>query len=456
MQEWAKTQFVKRNLEPENLIRALKGASETIMDQEPEDAFDALVERAGKPGTVPDPRVAVQVLEQVEQVVGRPEGAAPMAQRPALVDGLDEAARTLLQDCEQKVAEMLVQLVEQPKYRFAGAEEAVRQVNSVLVQFLSQQEPLCQDFNAKAQTAHSRIVATIDAIKAAMISKRRSTEDMAQLPSLLRLYPRFRFQALVVQRVMTVYRSLEGNCPEYQREFTYCRTRLTDLQKTFAKPPGPAAPSSGLGPGRNLFPAGCKSVDDAVNQLLQNISAAEVIALDTRIQEKVIRQTFQALVHVCTTPASNILRELESALQAELEVAVQERLGSSNVLDTFLGQAHREAGSVSEIATAFDEAVPQMTLGTRPDQQVAVVLVPAEPAAEQFQKLAQKAVQTAEVVLGPKGDDVVFYREIPFVSLSRLPQLGTEGRSAYEKMSAAEHCTPHSRTDILDWQKSSG
>jgi serine/threonine protein kinase len=449
---WAREQFAKRGLEADRLIRSLKAAGESILDQEPEDAFHAIVEKLGNKGGIPDPRLVLDVLEELEKLVGRPDGAAPLPERPVLIDGLDDAAKTLLQNCEQKMAEMTVQLVEQPRYRFAGAEESIRQINSLFGEILARQEPLCDEFFSKANAAHARILGLVEAIKAAPAGGRRKPpEEAVQLPSLLRLYPIVRFQALVLQRVLTIYRSLEGNCPEYQREFTYCRTRLTDLQKSFAKPQA-ATTVVELGPGRNLFPAGCKTIEDAVNQLLQNVTAEEILALDQRVEDAVIKAQFQALVHICTTPANNILREVESALQQELEEAVKTRLGTSNVLDTFLGQAHKEAGAVTAIAGAFDEAAPKLT-GGKVDQELAVVLVPGDPAAEQFQPLVRKAVPSAEVVVGARGDDVVFYREVSLAGLAAIPQLGPDARQAYEKLCSAEHCTPHTRTDITDWRK---
>jgi serine/threonine protein kinase len=452
MQAWAREQFAKRGLEADRLIRSLKAAGENILDQEPEDAFDAIVEKLGKKGGIPEPRLVLDVLEELEKLVGRPDGRAPMPERPVLIDGLDEAAKTLLENCEQKMAEMTVHLVEQPRYRFAGAEESIRQINTVIGEILARQEPLCEEFFAKGSAAHARILGLVEAIKANQPGGRRKPpEEALQLPSLLRLYPIVRFQALVLQRVLTIYRSLEGNCPEYQREFTYCRTRLADLQKSFAKPQS-LTPALELGPGRSLFPTGCKTLDDAVTQLLQNVTAEEILALDQRVEDAVIKGHFQALVHICTTPANNILREVETALQQELEEAVKTRLGTSNVLDTFLGQAHREAGAVTAIASAFDEALPKMTTGPLLDQ-VAVVLVPGDPAAEQFQQLVRKAVPNVEVVVGTRGDDVVFYREAMLPSLSKVPQLGPEGRMAYEKLCSAEHCTPHNRTDVTDWRR---
>src|SRR5262249_4662147 len=152
--------------------------------------------------------------------------------------------------------------------------------NAIIAEILARQEPLCEEFFAKGNAAHARILGLVEAVKGIVPGGRRKPpEEAIQLPALLRLYPIVRFQALVLQRVLTIYRSLEVICPESQREFTYCRTRLADLQKSFAKPPTQTqATALELGPGRSLYPAGCKTLDDAVTQLLQNVTAEEILA----------------------------------------------------------------------------------------------------------------------------------------------------------------------------------
>jgi len=454
VQSWARDQFLKRGMQADRLIASLKAAGESVLDQEPEDAFDQVLEQLGKPGTYPEPRMVQHVMDQLEQMVGRPEGLPPLPERPSLMEGLDQAAKTLLQNCEQKLAEMAVHLVEQPKYRFAGAEEAIRQISTIITEIIGQQEPLCNEFIQKASVAHERITKMTETLKAFPPGGKRRIppEDIQMLNQLLRLYPTVRYQSLVLQRVLTVYRSLLGNCPEYQREFTYCRTRLTDLLKAFSRPPD-ATQMLDLGPGRHLFAPGCRSLDDAVAAMLKTVTQDELVDLDTRVQTA-IQNTFKALVHVCTTAANNIIREVEAVILQELEQAIKTRLGNNNIVDTFLSQSRGSGGAGGEIASAFDEATPKLTAGPiTSGEVVSVIVVPGDPAAEQFKQLARKAVPEAELIAGLRGDDIIFYKELPFLPLAKLPHVGAEARQAYEKMNATDTLTPHCRTDIADWRK---
>ena len=52
-------------------------------------------------------------------------------------------------------------------------------------------------------------------------------------------------------------------------------------------------------------------------------------------------------------------------------------------------------------------------------------------------------------------EDVIFYRELQEVKLSELEQLGPVAYEAYQQMTALEHFTPHSRSDINEWQVAS-
>ena len=45
-------------------------------------------------------------------------------------------------------------------------------------------------------------------------------------------------------------------------------------------------------------------------------------------------------------------------------------------------------------------------------------------------------------------DDILFYREVSYLPLGGLEQLGPAGQDAYRQMSAAEDFTPHTRIDV--------
>jgi eukaryotic-like serine/threonine-protein kinase len=454
VEQWVKDQWSKRQLQADHLIACLRAGAEGALDVEPEEAFTALLEPLEKDkaswAATPDPARARHILAEAEKLVGRPDGVAS-PQPPLLKEGLENAARSLLANCEQKVAEMAVHLVEQPKFRFAGADEAINQMEQVIRLTIEQQEQLAKDFSSKASEAYQRITATLEAVRAALTSKRKLPPGVAEVPDLLRVYPMLRFKGMMLQHVLTVYRSLLGNCPEYMREFTYCRTRLTDLLKTFEKPP-PSASSPDLGAVRQLLPGGCRSFDDAVNRLVDSIDKQELLEIDKKVQAAIQRQ-LKAMVHVCTTPAPSILREVEFLLTTELEGYIRARLGATNLLDTFFEQFPRNEAVTTQMANVYEEALPNLEVrGLAAKEHIALVTVPADPAVERFRDLAQEALADAELITVAAGDDIIFYRDATNLKFTDLPQLGPEGKAAYDRMCAAEHFTAHNRIDVTDWR----
>ncbi|MBY0528478.1 MAG: protein kinase [Gemmataceae bacterium] len=456
VETWVKDQWAKRQLQVDHLISCLRAGAEGSLDAEPEEAFAKVMEPLTKldlpPGAPVDPVLARKILDELVGLVGRVDQPAHV-RTAVLVEGLDAAAKSLLVNCEQKLAEMAVHLVEQPQFRFAGADEAIRQISVLIDATIEQQELLAQEFTAKAQEAYTRLLALMDFHKANASSKRKvAAPPGPDVVDLLRLYPNYRFKALMLTHVLTVYRSLRGNCPEYAREFTYCRARLADLIKAFDKPPPSTLTPLDLGPNRQLLPAGCRTLDDTLAKVMADITAQDVLELDKKVQAT-IQRNLKAMVHICTTPATNILREVEMMLTLEMESFAKVRLGGSNALETFLGQYPRDEVAQNQLANAFEEAVPQLdarNLSSRPHS--AIVLVPSDPEAERFTLLVQQAIADAHVFPCDRADDVVFYREAAGVKLADLPQMGATGKAAYDKMASTDHFTPHSRIDVEQWR----
>jgi hypothetical protein len=254
-----------------------------------------------------------------------------------------------------------------------------------------------------------------------------------------------------LQRVVSVYRSLLGNCPEFLRELQYCRARLADLEKALARPVESKAVDIEQGPGRALFASGCTNLAEAVNHFFKSVTPEDMQEIDQRMQA-VMKQQFTALVHICTTSA-NLLPNLQEAMREELESYVATRLGGAGVVETFLDQFRLEQAARGEIGSAHGEAMPKLIL-ERPRQltETSVVLVPEEPAAPKLVELAQGELPDAEVTVGPKADDIIVFRAIHGWTWQQLPNLGPQAQEAYRERLAARHFSPHSRMDITDWQ----
>ncbi len=454
VQEWAAEQWSKLDVGAESLIAELQKACEKALGGAPEAQFAALIEPLG--GQLDSLEVAeivtclAEALDRLEQIVGRPDEVHSAGPTP-LQEGLDKQANALVAAWGSKLAELAVRLIEQPDFRLAGAEEALRQVIATLEQVLQHHEPLAKDLATRAGEAQSRIKALLTTLAECPPGNRRIATLVQNLLELLRFYPRWRYQSLTLQRVLSTYVSLRGHLSDQLREINFCRARLGDLLNTFKEQLSAPRAEGEVGRGRSLLPAGCATLDEAIGQFHQSLGADELRELDQQMQ-KMIRQQFTALVHVCLTP-SNLLKNLEAAMQREAEAFVAARLTTTNVVDMYLAQQGSEEEAQADLVDALDEAAPDLAdARASRNSEIQVLVVPAGPAGEKLAELARTSLPKVTLLTDPHSDDIVFYREVPQVELSKLEQLGPVGYEAYRQMAAVEHLTPHSRNDITEWR----
>jgi serine/threonine protein kinase len=459
IQAWVDEKWAEHELGPDNLIERLKKACEKVVGQPTEAAIAAAigpVEAGSKPISslwgkrIPDlsPAVVIDALNRCEQLVGRPEGTVGPRRPAVLVDALPRAGEDLVAPCEKKASTLAEDLIELPDYRFAGAEEAIRLAGARVEQVLKHYESMCQELTSRGDQAYQRIYQHAESLLAT--GGKRSAAEAAELLEMLNTYPRCRYHALVVRQVIVIYTALRNRLSDQLRDVDFCRQRLDELLHMFEESSGEGRSGEGV-PGQRLLPKGCQSVGDAVKQLLSQVTLADVHALDEKVQA-MIQQQFMALLHVCQTSGS-VLKNLEVAMQREAEPFADERLVETNVVDLFFQRYTRDQQAMDGLARAFDEAAPHVG-GARVGRQaeVQVLAAPPGPSEARLRDLARGALPEAKFAAAPSGDDIVLYREWPHVPINVLDQLGPAGEEAYRQMTTVENFTPHTRTDIAEWQ----
>jgi hypothetical protein len=363
---------------------------------------------------------------------------------------LREASNEVVQEWGQKLDEMPVRLIEEPKYRLAGAEEAVRQLVATIEQALQHHEPLLKDLTTRAREAYARL--RILSQPLSQTPNRRRPPPAADVLELMRNYAKWRYQSLVLGQFMSGFLTLRGHLADEMREIGFCRVRLTELQRLLAEPNEPDADKPRDG-GRHLFPPGCQGLEDAVKVFLADVGPEAVQELDVQIQA-MLRKRFTALVQVCVSRA-NMLKDVQAALVETAETFAAGLRNAQNVAEMFLEQHPDPQVAEDEVAGFLDEAAPEplgprQPPGTVPE--VCVVAAPPGPAGDRIRELARKAAPGSEVHTAAPSlnsdDEIVVYRELSNVSLADLEQLGPIGQEAYDRMTSAENFTPHSRTDV--------
>ena len=452
VEKWLSQELARQELSAESLISILQETCEKALGHSPESAFAALVEPfvpKGRRDPDIEPDAVREAMEQFSVLLGAPQAESPgQRQAGALVEALEKTGDIACRKWGARLSHMAVGLVENPNFRLRGAEEAIRQLTAILTDIMESHEPVLEELEHDSADAYARIREMLELIESNPGGGRRMAAVHADLGEALREYPRTRYQALLLRRVAVVFTTIRGNLSDQARELTVCRNRLNDLGRTFQD----ANTSAGRQPTHalNLIPAGCKSLDEAIEEFLGSVEPEAVRALDQQIQ-KSIQGTYGSLLQICLT-SSNVVKSLEELMLQKVVPELAGRLTDMNVVDMFLGHYGEEDAAVGEISNAYNEAVPELARKASPSEpEIRVLALPPGEAADIFRGLLRKALANIPLMIADSADDVVFYREQAGLTMDRLDILGQVGQNAYKQMATADNFSPHSREDITDW-----
>ncbi|MFO0797235.1 MAG: tubulin-like doman-containing protein [Gemmataceae bacterium] len=438
---WLDSQWAERKLTFEHVVEGFEAAARSHLREEPERVIDAFIDplRTRTPsGSRMEVNAVLPVVEQLLAMVGRPD-AEDDAQRGVLHAPLMAQYEKWAREAESHLATMTVTFIEQPQYRLAGAEEAVRQVGDRLKRQIDALEPIHADLTRQAKSDYSKMLQAL----AALNEGRWKAAATSEVLDLLRLYPRSKLRLMILTLCLSAYRKLLGSTPEYLREVSMCRAGLDGFHA--ALDAGAAAGSAG--PGKLILPDGCATLDDAADRFLAGLNPDDVLDFDARFQKEVARK-FRGLAGVCLKPNEKgpVFRELLTTRSREF---LDGRLDAADPATVFFRNRTGSQADHSLIAEAFDGAAPDLpgTGGVRPEE-VTVLAAPPGPDGDRFRKVVAEAIPSVEFTAAPLADDIAFYREYPRVELAALPQLGQYGREALALLQSGDH-PPHTRGDVV-------
>ncbi len=443
---WLSQQWAERRLNFDQVVAGFQEAVHKSLREDSDRVFDAFIDplRTRTPsGGKMDAAAACTVLDQLIKVVGKPP-ARDDASNSSLFQVLSEHYEIVVKEAEVHVATMAVSFIEQPLYRLAGAEEAIRQIADKLKQQVDALAPLHQELDKEVRSIYTRLFHVIGNMGGGIGWKVGASTEVIDL---LRSYPRKRLQLHMLEMVLSCYRKLLGNAPEYLREMTFCRSSLNDLHAAFSSAHGDAYEA--VGPGKLILPEGCTNLDMAADVFLAGLTPDELLAFDKQLQKDTARK-FKGLATVCLRAGEKgpHFREL---LLTKSRAFLDAKLDNADPASVFFRFRADDQTSHSLIGEAFEEATPGVTApaGETVDE-FSLLAVPPGEEGDRFRSLVSAAIPSVEFTTAPLADDICFYREYPRLKLADLPNLGESAQEAYAKMVGAEH-PPHSRLDVV-WQ----
>ncbi|MBM3994764.1 MAG: hypothetical protein FJ303_11510 [Planctomycetes bacterium] len=476
IQQWAQERWESIGMRPESLIECFQTKTEHALQQKPDSLFadvvatlkKGLADASRSVTTLTTVVPVVQAMDCLERILGIPDDARTTHPDPSMIErSLDNIVHEITDECEQKLAELAVSLLEDPNYRLAGAEEALRQFCLTVEQSLQSQETLAKELSDNASQLYQRIRRCIDTSvqtnapttsQWTLIARRNASgtglpnaNDMVEL---VRTYAKMRYHSMVLAHLNRLYIGLRGHLSDQIREVGFCRARLGELL-SLLQPTASNLSDGSLRGDRSLFPPGCLDLRAAIDQLTSTITTDEILQLDDRVQEW-LKTHCQALLEVCMG-SGTMVRNLAPALLREAEVFMSERLHGASVAEMYLTRKRNEFNDNSDALIAdelqhlFDDATPDF--GRIVDSnEVSVICLPDDAAGQQLHQLLQPQLPNAKFLLTDRADEMTFYHELNNLKWEDLPQLGPNGRSAYQQRCTADPGSLHSREDVFEWQ----
>ncbi len=385
---WVAGQWSALELGPEALTKLLQRAAEASLGRPVEETFAAV---AG-PATLLGADAAPAVFARLDDLLAR------------LGSTLAAATDALVRKAGTCLARLAVTLIEQPDFRLAGAEAAVRLLAEQLDRALAHAGPAADERWRQADAARLSAGAPAEAVRS---------------------YAWRRFQGLLLRQVAAMYGVLRGQVADQFAEIGLCRERLVAVLGALRVEEAVDQPT-GL-----LLPPGCATIADAAGRFISEVE--DVRDLDRRAQQH-LADTAGGLARSCLTTA-DLPRTLGPALIELAESLLEPRMATGGAGDLFLAQ-HPGEEAVAALKAAWATAAPALAASA----EVTTVFAP-----ESLADLARQAFGDG-AGLTASADEVTVVRSA-HLPLTSLPQLGPAAMAAYQRRKAAGD-SPHARLDI--------
>ncbi len=481
IRQWTHECWETLGMRPENLIERFQTMAEHALQKKPEHMLAEILGPAqellcpkdtAKAKTITNVSPIVQALDCLERILGIPDevrGTKQMQSEASIFERtFEEISHVISDECEQKLAELAVTLLENPNFRLAGAEEALRQFSVTVEQSLRSQESLAKELVEKAGQLHVRIQQWLDkpmqsggpttsSTQWSFGLTRRNTPgpgapNPADLFELLRTYTKTRFHSIVLSHLNRLYLGLRGHLSDQIREVGFCRQRLGELHN-LVRPDANAQETIGKDD-RALFPPGCQGLTDAVDQLVESITPEDLLAFDERIQTWV-KTHCQALLQICMG-SSTTVRNVAPAMLQEAELFLGERVEGASVADMYLSRKRGEHGDdskaaiVDDLERCLDDATPEFGR-IKGGNEVTIITLPDNEQGVEIKNLLRSRLKEAKILLTHRQDEMLFYHEIVSMKWKDLEQLGAMVQEIYEQRCTADPSALHTREDVFDW-----
>lgn len=441
---WAQEQWTRLGLDCNQLAEKLAERADQVAQGGVEDLFKAVAEPLvpkGWLGRLPDGNQITSAVARVTQVVGVPVSGANTVPSP-VQEAFQQTAAEWQKYFVSDLTTLLPGLVDDPIFRLAGSEEAIRAFLGLLDRNTIQAAQRHGEADKTARSGYDLLMQQVH------FQKGMQKPAAAEFTAAVQNYPAARLQTLIYRQILDLYSHLKATLTQLLADLSGLRQKLELVRTQLATEGVPPAPP--IGP-RDLLPAGCESIKDTVKKYIHSLSDDDLLQIERRVQAAIEAET-GGVYQTCINSSAGVGGLLKH-LQQETREYLDARLGEVDLAGMFAARFPSPPAATHAMTAAYQEAMPRLIdPGPWSKKEIAVIACPPGPAGDPLRDMAAHTLPPDEPVKTTDlADEVTFYREYPAVPLTALPQLGTNWEAAYQAHQDSAQCTPHTRCDVTKW-----
>jgi hypothetical protein len=294
----------------------------------------------------------------------------------------------------------------------------------------------------------------------------RTAKNLRSLLTELGEYSRIKLKEQLVSATARFYRAVDSGLTEKLHDLTFCRQRLTYLERVME--PDSAGSHTGSHPGllpsgsstanlssvayrgteQVLLPFGESDIEWAAARFVMNVNGEQWIQLEQVLQSLVLAPL--GGLHAICQKAGDLMGQLAGPLIDQTAAYLNKILDVADVAEGEFVAGGKRANIVALVQKCWERARPLVSGDTR--DQSGYLIVPATEAGGALSQEVCEALPSIKILqaLG-QTSDIMVCREQKNLASKDLSQIVGHCREAYLEMAARASTSPHSRFDILEW-----
>ena len=382
---------------------------------------------------------------------------------------LNQAMLELANEFTAKLNEYAIRLMERPGKRIAATEAALNRMSQFCNQMAESVTRRIPALTQEVSQAWGNLKATYEVIahgSGFRLFGSRTARNLRTLLADLTVYGKVKLREQLVSATARLYRNVFVGLEGKVRDLTFCRQRLSHLERILE--PASAGSHSGSNPGllppvaadpslasastqggdQVLLPFGESNIDWAAARFVMTVSGQQWMRLEEVLQSLVLAPL--GGLHAICQRTGDLIGQLSDPLVDQTSAFLNQILEVADIAEGEFISSGKQADLVAMIMKCRESARPQIP--GDPKEQSEFLIIPTSKASSELAEELRPYLPTARILHAQgQTSDIIYCREQRCLSSDDLNDVLSHCRDAYVDMIKRPDNSPHSRFDVMEW-----